>query len=507
MDFAILQHRPAIHSLCKTHSIMNLSKFQKMKTRIFVAFFLLLASLAGQGATSGKKTIEGLWYGRMIVSDRMQLQIAFHITRYGNEYAAEMHSITQKQYRIRVKDVTFSGDTLHLRIPSLNAHYSGVLGDDGTLTGSLRQGRQAPWQLNMSPIDELPEGMPNRPQEPHGRCQYFTEDVVFNNSSAGIELAGTFTRPNQSGRYPAVVFVSGSGPTDRDATAFGHKFFLVLADYLTRHGIAVLRIDDRGVGDSKGRFSTATMPDLATDANAAVDYLITRSDVNSDRVGLLGHSLGADIAPIATSTNPNVTFLVLMAGSAVPLYQGIVEQCRSIFAKRGASQQAIGINEMLLDVAFLTLREETDDSLIYAKLNNRLKTLEPLVALLDTAEARKVDIGLPLNARDFGKLLIKGNRYDLFHDPAKVLHNVKTPVLILQGDADIQVLPHNARMIYDELIKSGNQHVTLEMIERANHLFQKCTKCSVEEYGILETTIEEEVMQTVVRWVNENTQH
>lgn len=157
----------------------------------------------------------------------------------------------------------------------------------------------------------------NRPQEPRAPHPYYSEEVTFQNEKADITLAGTLTMPEKEGNYPAVILITGSGPQDRNEELVGHKPFLVIADHLTKNGVAVLRHDDRGFGKSTGDFSAATSADLATDVKSALEYLKTRKEIDSNKIGLIGHSEGGLIAPMVAVSSNDVNFIVLLAGTGI----------------------------------------------------------------------------------------------------------------------------------------------------------------------------------------------
>jgi alpha/beta superfamily hydrolase len=158
-----------------------------------------------------------------------------------------------------------------------------------------------------------------RPQNPLVPYPYYSEEVRFPNDSGNVTLAGTLTLPSKSGKYPVVVLISGSGPQNRDEEILDHKPFLVLADHLTRNGIGVLRYDDRGVGQSTGKFETATSLDFSYDAESAVQYLKTRKDIDTTEIGLMGHSEGGLVAPMVAARSRDIAFMVLLAAPAMEL--------------------------------------------------------------------------------------------------------------------------------------------------------------------------------------------
>src|SRR5688572_7879553 len=156
-----------------------------------------------------------------------------------------------------------------------------------------------------------------RSQEPTKPYPYYSENVTFENVQAKITLSGTLTLPAKEGSYPAVILITGSGPQNRDEEVAGHKPFLVISDYLTKKGIAVLRYDDRGFGESTGDFKSGTSLDFSTDVESAVIYLKTRKEINQQKIGLVGHSDGGMIAPMVAAKSEDVAFIVLLAGPGI----------------------------------------------------------------------------------------------------------------------------------------------------------------------------------------------
>jgi len=252
----------------------------KMSYKILAIVMLILLN-ANYLHSQNNESIKGIWVGDMIINENVKLQMAFEITQMpDNSFSAVMHSLDQSVFDIRVEEIDLEKSELSMRIKSLSSVFNGIIISPDSIRGSITQGKNNPWQLALKKVDELPVAKPNRPQEPEKPYPYYTEDVTFQNESADVTIAGTFTRPKEMGQYPVVLLISGSGPNERDARIFGHKVFLVWADILTRAGIAVLRVDDRGVYESTGKFSTADNRDLADDVVAGVKYLKTRNDVN-----------------------------------------------------------------------------------------------------------------------------------------------------------------------------------------------------------------------------------
>ncbi|MCU0384654.1 MAG: alpha/beta fold hydrolase [Flavihumibacter sp.] len=274
----------------------------------FLAVLLLVMGIAVQA-----QDIQGKWSGTLNVGAG-KLRVVFNINKSATGFASTMDSPDQGVKGIPVTSTIFENSILKISITNAGIEYSGELKGD-EITGEFKQaGRTFP--LTLKQDSEGPKRN-TRPQEPIPPYPYHSEEVVFENKKAGIQLAGTLSLPNKEGSFPAVILISGSGPQNRDEEILGHKPFLVLADYLTKKGIAVLRYDDRGVGASTGDFKTATTFDFADDAAAALAYLQTRKEINQKILGLLGHSEGGIIAPLVASRSKNVDFVIMLAGTAL----------------------------------------------------------------------------------------------------------------------------------------------------------------------------------------------
>ena len=156
-----------------------------------------------------------------------------------------------------------------------------------------------------------------KPQEPVGPFPYVSEDIKFKNEIDSVMLAGTLTMPAEGDNFPVAVLISGSGPQDRNSELLGHKPFLVIADYLTRQGLAVLRVDDRGTADSEGEYNETGLDGFVRDTEFAVSYLKTRKEINQAQIGLIGHSLGGIIAPMIASKSQDIGFVIMLALSLI----------------------------------------------------------------------------------------------------------------------------------------------------------------------------------------------
>ncbi len=351
-----------------------------------------------------------------------------------------------------------------------------------------------------------------RPQEPKRPFPYTAEEVSYPvNDGSGVKLAGTLTIPQGSGQgsgpFSAVLLLSGSGPQDRDGSLYGHQTLLVIADHLSRHGIAVLRVDDRGTGGSTGNVDEATTADFARDALAGVRFLESHPRIARDRIGLLGHSEGGIVAPLAASQSPDVAFLVLLAGTGVPGAEIVRRQSELIARSNGVPEEAIQRSQDALRRTFDVLRGEPDRAARTASLRPLGKDL--LVTLSEDQIKTLGGLGAA------GDAVIKGIntpwfRYFIDYDPRPALRKVKVPVLALNGTLDLQV-PADPNL--SEIAKAlkqagnrghrGNRDVTVRLLPGLNHFFQPATTGSPAEYGVIETTIDPQVLNLVTGWITQ----
>jgi pimeloyl-ACP methyl ester carboxylesterase len=283
-----------------------------------------------------------------------------------------------------------------------------------------------------------------------------------------------------------VVLITGSGPQDRDESLLGHKPFLILSDYLTRHGIAVLRADDRGVGQSTGVFADATTADFATDTEAGVAFLKTRAEVNPHKIGLIGHSEGGVIAPMIAAHNKDVAFIVMMAGTGVPGDEVLVAQLEAISIANGqTAEKAAKDAERQREI--LKLVETEKDT---AALEKEIKEKMP-------ADAPEAQAGLQVT-----RLTSKWFRYFLTYDPATALRKVTCPVLAINGSLDKQVLPdQNLPVIRKALEEAGNKHFEIDELPGLNHLFQTAKTGSPAEYAQIEETMSPVALEKMANWI------
>lgn len=342
-----------------------------------------------------------------------------------------------------------------------------------------------------------------RPQEPKQPFNYISEYVTFINKKAdNIKLSGTLTLPKAIKKPPVAILISGSGPQNRDTflKPFNHKPFLVLADYLTQQGIAVLRYDDRGVEESEGKFKDATSFDFALDVEAAISFLKQRDDVNTNQIGLIGHSEGGLIAPIVSSTNKTVAFVVLLAAPGVDGGKILQTQSRKMLALNGTPEMMLDENEKLTTIIYEAIKNHKNiDTLKYKirkglndfKLQNPMSIISPSITPVLIEQQFKI-----LES----KWLLEFIRID----PKDYLENISCPVLALNGSKDVQVLTEvNLPEIEKAFVVSGNTDYTIRELENLNHLFQTAETGNVNEYKTIEETFSPNALKIIADWIKE----
>ncbi len=342
-----------------------------------------------------------------------------------------------------------------------------------------------------------------RLQEPKVPLEYISEDITFINPIAdSIALAGTLTIPKNVNRPPVAILISGSGPQDRNAYVkqFNHKPFLILSDYLTKRGIAILRYDDRGVAESKGKFKDATSFDFATDVHAAIAFLKMRKDIDTKKIGLIGHSEGGLIAPIVASQNKNIAFTILLAGPGVNGAEILQSQSRKMLELRGAPQAMLNENEKLTTIIYTAIQQHKNVDTLKMKIKNGLnhfKETNPMSIVSPSITPTLIEQQYKILE---SKWLLEFIRIE----PKQFLEKVECPILVLNGSKDVQVLPKiNLPAIEEALDKSGNTDTTIKELEGLNHLFQTAQTGNIDEYKTIEETFAPSALKLIADWIND----
>lgn len=451
------------------------------------------------------QNITGDWYGNLKVQPGVVLPLVFHISEIEGGYSGTLDSPDQKALDIPITTVTYTDSIFSIAITNMGLTYEGTINNDAIIEGTFKQGGLTiPLQLTR---EAVAVEAPNRPQEPQAPFPYTVQEVTFENKEANATFSGTITLPKVvfkgKKKLPAVILISGSGPQDRNEELLGHKPFLVIADYLTRNGIAVLRYDDRGTGKSTGEFTEATSADFATDAQAAFDFLKTHPDIDTSKIGLAGHSEGGLIAPMVAANTKEVAFIALLAGVGQPGDELLMDQGYLIGKAQGFDEEMLRKNRIAQEVMFSTVKKYYGDTekikeelTIY--LENALDQNPEMIPEGSSKEA--------LMKQEINTLTSDWFQYLITTDPRPTLEKVTCPVLAINGSLDLQVPSQkNLTNIENSVKKGGNTDVTTVEFPNLNHLFQTTTNGSPSEYALLEETFSLDALKVLSDWIIEKT--
>jgi len=426
-----------------------------------------------------------------------KLTLVFHIAKNANTYSATLDSPDQGAFGIPLTSVSSVQDSLVMTHGMARIRYEGVFINNDSISGTFTQAGQS-FPLGLS-RKELKKPVVKRPQNPLPPYPYISEEVTFIHPVGNFKLAGTLTYPASGSKFPAVILITGSGPQNRDEELLGHRPFLIWADYLTRHGIAVLRFDDRGCFQSKGDYASATSFDFATDAEAAIAYLKTRKEIDKKKIGLMGHSEGGLIAPLVASRDKDVAFIVMLAGPGISGKDILLRQQELIARAEGMDESDIAANAETNRNIF--------DKVETLQNNDSLRKALDIYLRKRVHESSSKVVPKGINADDFIEMELKMivNPWMLNfirYNPAPALSEVKCPVLAIIGSKDLQV-PANADIpaIQSALKKGGNKNYMVKELTGLNHLFQECKTGLPNEYGSIEQTVSPVALETVTSWL------
>jgi len=468
--------------------------------RSWLTIFCLLTVLAGMAQV--EKKIIGTWEGKLNIGPGLRIVFHFMETAEGS-IKATADSPDQKAYGFKCDTVIFQErEVVRVEMHSLNAIFSGRLMDDSTLIGQFTQ--NATYPLILKKGDFQAPAPPKRPQTPQPPYPYRSEDIEYDNTDKTLHYGATITIPNGKGPFAAALLVTGSGAQNRDEELAGHKLFAVLADALTKNGIVVLRVDDRGIGKSTGIFADATSEDFARDVNTNLEYLLSRPEVDKERIGLIGHSEGGMIVPMVASKRNDIDFAVLLAAPGVKIDSLMTEQNAAILRSVGLSQSSIN--------AYIPLYKKLMKEIINAKdtteaYRNATALFKQWIPTIDSTTLKELGFDSETSIRNVTSVLVEGFsgkwfKYFLSFDPQPYLRQLKCKVLALNGEKDIQVIASsNLSAIESALKKSGSKIYTTQKLPGLNHLFQTCKTCTLQEYGELEETFSPVALQIINDWL------
>ncbi|REG89410.1 alpha/beta hydrolase family protein [Winogradskyella sediminis] len=462
----------------------------KIISTFIIVFILSIVNLYSQD-------ISGEWSGKAKRGDK-EITFVFNIKKEGANYSSVMNVPTFRISGMKPSVTTFTNGKLTIDGSNLGMSYIANFNSElQEFEGTYKEG-------GIEMLLNLKKGAvkiadQRRPQEPVKPYPYYEEEVMFKNNEANITLAGTLTLPNKNGIFPVAILISGSGPQDRDETFMGHKPFLVLADHLTKQGIGVLRFDDRGQGASTGDFGSATTEDFSKDVLSAIAFLKTRKEIDQKNIGLIGHSEGGIIAPLAANNTNDVAFMVLLASTGISGTELSVMQSKTLRQFPVKDEKAFEENSRKA-IAIVTSdkSEEEIKTKLTAHYNNFLRPI------LSNLNVPKENINAFIDSQ-VNTSIKPWSRYFLQYNPADEIEKLQIPVLSLNGSKDTQVNAKiNQNGIRQALTKGGNQDYKIVELENLNHFFQECETGKMDEYRKIEQTFSPIALKEISNWILEH---
>ena len=426
------------------------------------------------------------WSGAITIGTN-KLNIGFNLLSLSDgKQACTMDVPEQGANNIPTEIIKNDADSLSISITALRATYKGHKNSAESIVGQFSQnGMSFPLSLTPGKVELI------RPQTPKQPYPYATEEVVFKNETEGAVLSGTLTYPITYGfqakeTIPVVLLVTGRGGQNRDEEIFNHKPFLVIADYLAKHGIASLRYDDRGVAQSTGPTQGTTTENNLADAEAGISYL--RNLNKFGQIGVLGHSEGGTIA-FMMGANKSVDFLISLAG-------GAADGLKILVGQNKAGMQLQGIPAIVIEQYATALNILYKDRIGGKQIADHKQYVE------DLCQANKLTLPENLKA-NLAKCITFGGEWItwfLAYDPSEAIRKIACPTMALNGTLDMQVLSKDNLPVIKENLPANDKHLIKEY-DSLNHLFQHCIPATALSYGAIEETISEEVLHDIVAWI------
>lgn len=447
--------------------------------------FLLLFSASPALSFEETGALEGDWEGFIGVPGT-KIPIILHLYSLDESLTGAMDIPAQGAFGLELNEILADGSSLNFKIPVLAGSFEGGFDRQaGTISGTWSQGGGS-FLMTFSRVEGEVTAPPARPQTPSETDDYISENLTFPSREEGITLGGTLTRPKGAEKAPAFILLSGSGTQERDHTVMGHKTFLVLANYLTRNGYAVLRIDDRGIGESNGNPNLAGLKNLTQDALGAWDLLASNPAIDADKIGLIGISQGGMIAVNTGLEEPRISSLILLSSPLQGYKETIPIQVKALNIAAGASEQTAEANANLQrQIMEMLISEPTPEA-----GGEKVKTFLASLGMPETEVEKQVSVMITPAYYSF-----------IGHNPAADLEKSKAPVLAIYGSKDLQVSAIGNIKIIENLSEGGRENITTFTFENLNHLLQTAETGMVKEYATIEETMAPKVLETILNWL------
>jgi uncharacterized protein len=446
-----------------------------------------------------KKSLSGRWEGLLQYTNKSFRLAAGISVDSDKNLVVKLSSPGQRIFLMPVDSLNLLNNKISFKVSKFKASYEGEFKiDSSEIVGTWNQGK---FNIPLIFYREGELGRTNRPQYPFRPYPYNSDSVTFKNENSDITLAGTLTYPKSQGPFPAVLLINGMGPQDRDESMYGHKPFLIISDYLTRHGFAVLRVDDRGTGLSSGNFDSSTTKDFASDALAAVNFLKSNKNVDSTKMGLVGFNEGGLIAALLAAKSNDIKFITLLATPGVPGKEILLDQTLYLQKNMGVPEKEIQQDYRFNNIILNIILSEKDTAKVKQELKKAYKrfisSLGKKYAFSQKYSTRNIKNQIEFMTKPWF-------RYYLTYKPDTIFRKVHCPVLILYGENDLQVEPEKNNAAIEKALEEGDNHnYKSKIFPKMNHLFQETENGSPAEYSRIKETFSPKVMQLVVEWMNE----
>lgn len=470
---------------------------------------ILLSILAGLVCLHvHSQDISGSWQGYLPAGNG-KIRFILNLNKTADGWQSSFDSPDQKTFGLAGGKTTVTGDHVYAEVLLMQANYQGIWNGGNRISGEFTQGGiKMTLDLTKLTDTEKPKAPEARvrPQTPKPPFSYEVEEVEYNNADNSIHFGATYTKPKGATNLPSVIIISGSGTQDRDGTIMGHKLYAVLADHLTKQGFGVLRVDDRGIGKTTTGNQTGGIRSdlLSKDVEASLDYLLSRTDVNRKKIGLIGHSEGGIIAPMVGARRKEVAFIVLWGAPAVGGKQ--INTRQNGYALRKAGIDSIAVNAFMqlhenILSEFSKVGKESLDAKIDA-LFTGWKTVQPKNIQSALYVTDKTIVGQDIHKMYHSLYDMPWMNFFISYDPAKDLAKLSCPVLAINGTKDTQVdATTNLALINRVLTNSGNKSFRTMPLISLNHLLQTAKTGDDAEYETIEETIAPYALTIISSWL------
>jgi len=415
-----------------------------------------------------------------------------------NQIAVRLSSPRQNKFLIPADNLNIDNNNISFSIDKFFADYKGIyLADSSMIKGTWNQ-KKIHTPLIFYKADEL--GRIDRPQYPFKPYGYNSDSVYYFGPDSN-KISGTLTYPFRGDkRYPAVILINGLNKLDRDGTMYGHKPFLVISDFLTKNGFAVLRVDNRGVTGSSGEKNNSTIADLAPDVIAGFNYLKSQSIIDTNKIGLLGFKEGGVVASIVASKRKDVDFAIFLSTPGVTGRKLLLTQTIELQKKANIPQEEIErdyeINKKIFDIVE-TIDDSAEAKLKLKKLYNNFR------ANLSKKDLSRRKYSAKIFQKKIKFMITPWFKHYLMYNPQTAFKQIKCPVLILYGKNDVELNPNeNLKSIMKALEFEGNKNVDFKIFKGLNHLFQKSDTGFPTEYSKIKETFSVKTLKYIDHWIN-----